>query len=102
MRLTENFGNGFWAAVSAESPQTNSLGGTAALLPGRLRDLQPAPYSGGSLFNSANTYSFNHMPDLIAKVAYDTKLAGRTLHVEGFGIYRNFYDRVGTGCTTRG
>jgi Skp family chaperone for outer membrane proteins len=102
VRLTENFGHGFTAAISAEMSQTNTYGGTAALQPGDYVTYNSVPYAGGSLYNSANPYSFNSMPDLIGKVAYDTKLVGRQFHAEGFGIYRNFYDRVGTGCTTTG
>jgi hypothetical protein len=102
VRLTENFGHGFTAAVSAEMSQTNTYGGTAALQSGYYTTYNSVPYGGGSQYNSLNPYSYNEMPDLIGKVAYDTKLVGHAVHVEGFGIYRNFYDRVGTGCTTGG
>jgi outer membrane murein-binding lipoprotein Lpp len=99
LRVTENFGHGFTAAVSAEMSQTNKADGTAALLPGYSVTVNSTPEAGGSLYNSLNAYSFNNAPDLVAKVAYDTTLAGHKLHAEGFGLYRNFYDRVGIGCT---
>lgn len=103
VRLAADFmDHQLWIAVSAENPQTTfyttgapagataGTAGTAAALPSTLAyNIQ-----GGSGFNSANTLSLNHVPDLIAKVAYEGKVAGRTLHVEGFGIYRDFYDRV--------
>jgi hypothetical protein len=102
LRLTEDFGNGVWVAVSAETPQTNSTGGNAALLPGVGSVTFNQPAQSGSLFNAAVNYSFNHVPDVIGKVAWDDKVAGRHLHVEGFGIFRDFSDRVGTGCNSSG
>jgi hypothetical protein len=100
IRVTENFGNGLWAAFSVETPATNSIGGSAALHSG-VNDVtfNQAAIS-GSLFNTANSYSFNEMPDLVAKVAYDNTLEGHHVHVEGFGLFRDFYDNVGTGCTS--
>jgi hypothetical protein len=92
IRVTENFGNGVWAAVSVENSQTNSIGGTAALLPeyGGVAFNQQC----GALFNSVNNCSFNRMPDFVGKLAFDNPVAGHHLHVEGFGLYRDFYDRV--------
>lgn len=102
IRLTENFGNGFWLAASVENPQTNSIGGGAALVPGYGTVVFNQAGQGGSLFSPNVNYSFNHVPDVVGKVAYDNTLAGRHVHVEGFGIYRDFRDRVGTGCNTAG
>ena len=34
------------------------------------------------------------MPDVIAKAAYEARIADRDVHLEAFGIYRDFYDRV--------
>jgi multidrug efflux pump subunit AcrA (membrane-fusion protein) len=36
------------------------------------------------------TQSLNHMPDLIAKVAYELPIYGRTVHLEAFGLGRAF------------
>jgi hypothetical protein len=102
LRITENFGNGLWVALSAETPQTDSIGGTAVLLPGIGSVTFNQPALGGSLFNATNSYSFNHVPDLIGKVAWDGGVGGHHLHVEGFGLWRDFYDRVGTGCNATG
>lgn len=102
LRVTENFGHGLWAAVSAEMSQTNSPGGTAQLQPGTFVTVNSVPYAGGSLYNSLNSYSFNQAPDLVAKVAYDNTVLGHHVHAEAFGLYRDFYDRIGTGCTTTG
>jgi hypothetical protein len=36
------------------------------------------------------TQSLNHVPDVIAKVAYELPLYGRVIHVEGFGLGRAY------------
>jgi hypothetical protein len=99
VRLTENFGNGFWAALSVETPQTNKVDGTAAFNPGVSVAFNQASL-GGSLFNSANSYSFNQLPDVIGKVAFDQKVGGHHVHLEAFGLYRDFYDRVQTSSSS--
>ena len=42
------------------------------------------------------------MPDVIGKVAYDPTIFDRTIHMEAFGIFRNFVDRVVLPVTTAG
>ncbi len=73
--------------VSAENPQTTESG----TLPSTFTYNQAA--TGGGLFNSANSLSLNHVPDIIGKVAYDPTVNGHDLHIEGFGIGRDFYGR---------
>jgi len=51
-----------------------------------------APF-GGSTFNSANGYSFNRLPDFVGKVAWDPTFFDRHIHVEGFGVLRDFDER---------
>jgi hypothetical protein len=53
-----------------------------------------APAVGGGLFNAANAYTFNRMPDFVAKAAWDPTFADRTFHVEAFGVLRDFTDRI--------
>ena len=96
------FDKHLWIAIAAENPQTTFYsvgtprgltpitGGTAAPLPGTLAN----NIQGSSGFDSANSLSLNHVPDIIGKVAYEGKVGTRTLHVEAFGLYRDFYDRV--------
>ncbi len=100
VRLTENIGD-FSAAVSAENPQTTFYAGANALPASvNLTDgaAATATTTAGAAslsgFNSANTLSLNHIPDVVAKVAYDPILADRSLHLEVFGLYRNFYERL--------
>ena len=53
-----------------------------------------APAAGGGLFNSANSYSLNRMPDLIGKVAWDPTFFDRHIHLEGAGVLRDITDRA--------
>ncbi len=69
----------------------------------------PEQYTGGLVtfpagFNSSqvddtggNAKTPNVGPDVIAKVAYDTKLGGRAFHIEASGLYRAF--RLNTAST---
>lgn len=102
VRLTGDFlDHTLWAAISVENPQTTfyttgtpagataGSAGTAAALPSNLA----YNITGASGFNSANTLSLNHVPDVVAKVAYELKPAGHSIHLEGFGIFKALYDR---------
>ena len=71
-----------WIAVAAENPQT-TFGGT---VPANVTNNQGA----GTGFDASNTLSLNHLPDGIAKVAYDTHIGANAVHVEGFGMVRSF------------
>ncbi|MGP0060734.1 MAG: hypothetical protein ACLPID_15750 [Beijerinckiaceae bacterium] len=106
IRLTKDFGSVFWASIAVENPQTTfatkcgTLNGGAASTDapsfptgGGISYLSCAS-PGGSGFNSANNYSINQIPDIVGKVAFDPKIEGRSVHLEGFGIYRDFYDQV--------
>jgi hypothetical protein len=42
------------------------------------------------------TQSLNHLPDVVAKVAYELPLYGHNIHLEAFGLGRAFTARVGT------
>lgn len=118
IRFVKDFDKTFWAAVSLENPTTNGpacatspalgtavavscsqpggftngvpiAGATAALPPSLVYNVPAAV--GGSLFNSVNPISLNHVPDVIGKVAWDPKFGDYGAHLEGFGLYRDFY-----------
>jgi hypothetical protein len=92
VRLTANLNKQLWFAVSVENPQTTFYS-SGKFLPA----VSPVPtvtIPGGSGFNAANVLSLNDVPDVIGKVAYDNPVMGHTLHLEAFGIYRDFYDRL--------
>ena len=84
-RVVKNVDNMFWAGVSVEEAQTLNLGGHN--LPALV--YQQAGNSGG-LYNSAANYSFNYVPDLIAKIAYEPGFG----HFELFSIGRFFRARA--------
>jgi len=90
LRITRNWDNQFFAAVSLENPQTTFYNS------GHLDSGLTLTTNGaaGSGFNSANTLSLNHAPDVIAKVATDQDLQGHAVHAELFGLYRDFYSRL--------
>ncbi|VTZ50144.1 conserved exported hypothetical protein [Methylocella tundrae] len=97
IRVVKDFDKTFWAGLSVETPQTTfggftTVGATAATLPSTLVFNQAPP--GGSLFNSLNAVSLNHMPDIIGKVAWDPTFEGHNVHMEAFGLFRDFYSQV--------
>jgi hypothetical protein len=113
LRLSKNFGNKVWIAVSMENPQATvtTHGNGANFLLG-------SAGAGGGLYNGAVTgcattitttttgttttdsasttctpassYSFNPSPDFIAKIAFEPGFG----HYEIFGISSRFRDRV--------
>ncbi len=97
VRVTADFDHKqVWAAVSLENPQTTfasaATGTTGTTIPGVsvVNTLTPT-----SQFDSANTVSLNHVPDVVGKLAFEPDMGGkRPLHLEVYGVYRNFYDRV--------
>jgi len=105
-RITDSFaGKQVWAAVSVENPQTtfaSAATGTTGTSVSGLTVTDGA--TSASQFDSANTLSFNHIPDVVAKLAVEPDLGGsRPIHAEVFGIYRSYYDRVNvTGANVLG
>jgi hypothetical protein len=91
IRLTKDFDKTLWVALSLENPQTTFYAGANAL-PASVHLTYNA--TGGSGFNSANTLSLNHIPDVIAKVAFEPTIADRPIHAEVFGLYRSFFERL--------
>jgi hypothetical protein len=106
IRITKNFGDDVWLAASAEMPQTTGCPAqtaTAAYPPaaagppvvvngvGVTCNQESA---GGGLLNQYTTYSINHIPDIIAKAAWEPTIADRRIHIEGWGLYTDEYDGV--------
>ncbi|MGH9530352.1 MAG: hypothetical protein ACRD2S_10595 [Terriglobales bacterium] len=88
-RVAKDFGNKFWLAFSAENAQT-TVGGEGA---GSNFLIGSAGASGG-LYNPSSTYSFNKMPDFVAKAVFQpTKVS----HIEVFGLVSQFRDRIFPG-----
>jgi hypothetical protein len=112
-RLTKNFGDSLWIAASAEMPQTTgcpagALAGSAA--PGASVPVNAEngngvicnqlPSGGSGQLDTYNYYSLNHVPDIIAKAAWEPTVGDRRIHIEGFGLYTDLYDYVQNGVTT--
>jgi hypothetical protein len=85
LRLAKNFSNKAWFAVSMENPQTTitSHNNGANVVLG-------SAGTGGGLYNLNANYSFNPVPDIIAKLVLEPGFG----HYEVFGIYSRFRDRV--------
>ncbi len=107
IRITKDFADKQgWLAVSLENPQTTFTGTAGNQLPagvsvldlvGGNGTINPAPVGSAAFsgFNTVNTTSLNKLPDLIGKVAFEPDIGGaRPLHVELFGIYRQFYNQI--------
>ncbi len=117
VRVTKNFGDSFWLAASAEMPQTTGCTGgfsfgnggaasantpiTAVNGNGVVCDTVGST-SGSSVLNNTTYYSLNHIPDVIAKAAWEPTIGDRRIHIEGFGLYSDEYDFVENGVTTGG
>jgi hypothetical protein len=108
IRVTKNFGKDIWFAVSAENPQTlgcaagDIAGGAPAAVAvpgGTTAQCQQVPGGGSGQLNPQRFYSFNHVPDVIAKAAWEPTIVDRKIHVEAFGIYTDLYDSTFTTAT---
>ena len=97
-RITDSFADKqIWAAISVENPQTTlasaatgTTGGTS--IPGVTVTTGEASTS---QFDSANTLTLNHIPDVVGKLAFEPELFGsRPIHAEVYGIFRDYYDRA--------
>jgi hypothetical protein len=107
IRVTKDFDDKqIWVAASLENPQTTFTGTAGNQLPTGVSVLDlvtgnttingaPAGSAAFSGFNSVNTTSLNKIPDVVGKVAFEPEIGGaHPLHVEAFGIYREFYDQI--------
>jgi hypothetical protein len=90
LRFVDKFSDAVSLGISAESPQT--------LYSGKAPNGIIYDNTGGSLFNNANKYTFDSMPDLIAKITVDPGFG----HYELFGMTRKFRDREIGGAATNG
>ena len=96
-RITKDFANKqLWAAVSVENPQTTFAGAMPGASAAGVTGLMVTDTGvSASQFNSLNALSLNQIPDVIGKLAFEPDLwGGRPLHLEVYGLYRSFYDRV--------
>jgi len=91
LRIVKNWDHELWAAVSIENAQSTFAGNAGTASGVSITNVA----AGGSEFDKANNFSLNHLPDIIGKLAWEPMIDGaQPLHVEAFGLYRDFYDRV--------
>jgi hypothetical protein len=91
IRLVKDLPDSVSIAVSLENPQTTFFTGVNPL-PSTVHLTFNTPAGQG--FDSANTLSLNHIPDVIGKVVYESNVANRHLHLEAYYLYRSFYERL--------
>jgi hypothetical protein len=106
LRLSKNFGNKVWFAVSMENPQATisthgnasnflvgSAGAGGGVYNGAVTNCTTSINSSGAAVTTcspAASYAFNPSPDIIAKVVFEPGFG----HYEIFGVYSRFRDRV--------
>jgi hypothetical protein len=86
LRLVKDWGKVWWAGISLENPQTTFYTGPNAA---KAPVVPTYNINAGSGYDSANTLSLNHIPDVVLKVAADPGFG----HYELVGLGRAFYDR---------
>lgn len=87
-RVSKNFGNTMWWALSVENSQA-TLGGHA--VSGQNNFILGAQGASGGLYNPTANYSFNPTPDFISKFVFQPAHHG---HYEAFAIVSDFRDRI--------
>jgi hypothetical protein len=99
IRIVKNWDHQVWLALSVENPQTTFAGGPGGTAATGITAVDSI--AGSSEFDkTVNVLSLNHVPDVIGKVAWEPRFGdSQPLHIEAFGIYRSFYDRVQVGAT---
>jgi hypothetical protein len=85
VRAVKNFDNRVWLAASLENPQT-----TFTVTGNANNFALGSPGVGAGLYPSTANYSFNAMPDIIVKAAFEPGFG----HYEVFGVMSRFRDRV--------
>jgi hypothetical protein len=106
LRIVKDLGPNFAVGVSAENSATTftgSLPAAAGVVATSLTGcgggtaLNP---SVNTLLNACNTYSTNQIPDFIGKATFDPLVAGHKVHMEAYGLLRDFYDRTDSPTST--
>ena len=102
IRVTKDFDKKLWLSLSVEQPQvtytgcTTGVNGTTVASNTGVGNLVTCDLGGNNNLNgtAVTNFSLNHVPDVVAKAAYEARIADRDVHFEGFGLYRDLYDRV--------
>ena len=119
IRITKDFDQKLWLSLEAEASATegvnNGLCGnvvsnnsTAATTTTGIAAAPALGIAGGNCLavgtggnfgqqGEQTQYSLNKVPDVIGKVAYEAIYGERDVHLEAFGLYRDFLDNVNYG-----
>lgn len=122
IRLVKDFDKKLWLAVSIENPgdtyqgcaaggvntTTSAVTGITALSGVQgvtcggvgTNTLSGVANNAGTGVTTSNVLSLNKIPDIVGKAAYEARVGDRDIHIEGYGIFRDFYDRVAYGNGT--
>jgi hypothetical protein len=84
LRVTKDFGDRVWVAVSMENPQATLT------THGNANNYVLGEAGASNSYNTTSNYSFNPSPDVIAKLAFEPGFG----HYEIFGLFDRFRDRV--------
>jgi hypothetical protein len=106
IRIVKDLGPTFAVGVSAENSAT-TFTGTAPAAAGVIATSLTGCGGGtalnpsvNTLLNTCNTYSTNQIPDFIGKATFDPLVAGHKVHMEAYGLLRDFYDRTDAAAPT--
>ena len=118
IRLTKDFNKKLWLAVSLEQGGSANLNGCGTTVSNSgatiaansvnvlggvnqtatCQTATGAPNLGQAGLNENLT--FNKIPDVLAKAAYEARFADRDIHLEVTGIYRDIYNNTNVGVAT--
>lgn len=121
IRITKDFDRKLWISLEAEASATEGLNNglcsnvvsnnsTAAATATGITATPALGIAGGNCLavgtggsygqqGVQTQYSLNKVPDVIGKVAYEARYGERDIHLEAFGLYRDFLDNVNYGAT---
>ena len=89
LRIVKDWDKMWWLGLSLENPQTSGVGAVAG--PGtKGYTTTTTTVQAGNTYDTLNTVSLNHIPDIIVKFAADPGWG----HYEIFGLSREFISRV--------
>ena len=119
IRITKDFNEKLWFSLEAEASATEgansglcgnvvSNNSTAATTTTGISASPALGIAGGNCLavgtggnfgqqGDQTQYSLNKVPDVIGKVAYEAIYGERDIHLEAFGLYRDFLDNVNYG-----
>jgi hypothetical protein len=110
VRVTHDFmDHKLWLALSLENSQTTFTGSAPAAVTSQINNgsnyydgtsnpatATTAGASSVTAIPTAANQSFNHLPDMVAKAAYELTYQNRKIHTEVFAIGTAMSDRIGT------